>query len=95
MSAGSFGDRLKLLRTQKGKSYAEMAQALSMTAQGYYLLESGTNGKTFAKLPVLAKILDCRIDDLFPEMDVKPMDDKTDSAGGFEIEDDTLDCFEG
>ena len=48
-----------------------------------------------SKLPVLAKVLDCRIDDLFPEMDTGQLSElksvKTDSAGGFA----QLDPFDG
>ena len=33
------------------------------------MIENGRNGKKFSYLPVIAKSLGCRIDDLFPEMD--------------------------
>lgn len=84
----TFGERLAMIRKEKGKTMAEMAAGIGMTAPGYKRLEDGTCGKTFEKLPALAKSLGCRIDDLFPEMD----DVKTDSAGGFENE--SLDDFE-
>ena len=84
----TFGERLATLRKAAGKTMTEMAAAINVTAPGYKRLEDGTCGKTFEKLPALAKSLGCRIDDLFPEMD----DVKTDSAGGFE--DESLDDFE-
>jgi len=65
----TFGERLATVRKQKGKTMADMAIELKMSAPGYKRLEDGTGGKTFEKLPQIAKILDCRIDDLFPEMD--------------------------
>ena len=70
---------------------AEMADELGMTVPGYKRLEDGTGGKTFEKLPLLAKRLGCRIDDLFPEMDapaeeMKVSGGKTVCADGFEEE---------
>ena len=84
----TFGERLATIRKSKGMTMAKMAAELNMTPPGYKRLEDGTCGKTFDKLPLLAKALGCRIDDLFPEMD----DIKTDCAVGFE--DESLDDFE-
>ncbi len=82
------GVRLRELREKKGKSASALAAELGMSTQRYWHLENGDNGRTFEKLPRIAKALECRIDDLFPEMD----EVKTDSAGGFENE--SLDDFE-
>ena len=70
---------------------AGMAGELGMTVPGYKRLEDGTGGKTFEKLPLLAKKLGCRIDDLFPEMDAQKeetnvSEGKTVCADGFEDE---------
>ena len=56
-----------------------------MSRTGYADLEKAGSGKVFEKLPMIAKALGCRIDDLFPEMD-EPDDSKTVCADGFEDE---------
>ena len=65
----TFGERLRELRQARRITQAEMAEALGMTRPGYFNLESGKNGQSFAKLPIIAKKLGCAIDRLFPEMD--------------------------
>lgn len=80
----TFGERLSEIRKDKGFSMTAMATRLSITAPGYKRLEDGTGAKTFEKLPLIAKALGCRIDDLFPEMD--DVSGKTVSADGFESE---------
>jgi len=65
----TLGERLRELRQARGFTQAEMAEALGMTRPGYYNIESGKNGQSFAKLPIIAKKLGCSIDRLFPEMD--------------------------
>lgn len=65
----TFGERLSEIRKGKGFSKTAMATRLSMSGPGYKRLEDGTGAKTFEKLPLIAKTLGCRIDDLFPEMD--------------------------
>lgn len=87
-SVNPIGERLREIRKSTGRSCAEMAKALEMSTQRYWGLENGENCKTFEKLPKIAKVLGCRIDDLFPEMD----EVKTARADGFE--DDSLDDFE-
>lgn len=67
-----FGERVFAIRKERGLTMAEVATMLNMSPPGYKRLEDGTGGKTFEKLPALAKILGCRIDDLFPEMDEVP-----------------------
>ena len=63
------GTRLRSLRKKQGKSISELASELGMSVQRYWHLENGDNGRTFEKLPKIAKALNCSIDDLFPEMD--------------------------
>ena len=65
----TFGNRLAEIRKAKGKTMAYMAAELNISTPGYKRLEDGTGAKTFEKLPKIAKLLDCRVDDLFPEMD--------------------------
>ncbi|MBR1407382.1 MAG: helix-turn-helix transcriptional regulator [Clostridia bacterium] len=72
----TMGERLRELRLEKGYSLNTMADAVGMTPPGYLRLEDGTGGKTFEKLPVIAKTLGCPIDKLFPEMD--PVDASAD-----------------
>lgn len=81
----TFGGRLEAIRKERGLTMAGMAGELGMTVPGYKRLEDGTGGKTFEKLPLLAKKLGCRIDDLFPEMD-EPKESKTVCADGFDDE---------
>lgn len=67
----SFCERLKSLRDAAGLCQQDMASRLGITRAGYQMIENGRNGKKFSYLPVIAKSLGCRIDDLFPEMDEK------------------------
>lgn len=84
----TFGERLANARKAKGKSMQEMASLLGISAPGYKRLEDGTGAKTFGKLPIIARTLDCRIDDLFPEMDVMQVD-----SGAQTDDDDSLDVL--
>lgn len=68
----TMGERLRELRLKKGLTLNAMAELVGMTPQGYIRLEDGTGGKTFEKLPTIAKTLDSSIDGLFPEMDPEP-----------------------
>lgn len=86
------GVRLRELRERCGKSASAFAAELGMSTQRYWSLENGDNGRTFEKLPKIAKALGCRIDDLFPEMDDYEPSVKAVCADGFE-DDDSLDCF--
>ena len=65
----TFGDRLRRLRQGTGKSAAEFAAQIGLTTDAELKMESGKRGRSFARLPVIAKALGCQIDDLFPEMD--------------------------
>lgn len=65
----TFGDRLRRLRQGTGKSAAEFAAQIGLTTDAELKLESGKRGRSFVRLPVIARALGCRIDDLFPEMD--------------------------
>ena len=89
----TFCERLSQLRKANGQTMSDMAGVLGISAPGYRRLEDGTSGKSFEKLPIIAKTLGCRIDDLFPEMDGYDPGGKTVCADGFE-DDDSLDCFE-
>lgn len=80
-----FGKRLRTIRRERGITIDQMSAEVGMTGDAILKLESGARGKTLEKLPVLAKALGCRIDDLFPEMD-EPQEDKTVCADGFEDE---------
>lgn len=83
----TIGERIRKKRRAKGLGLSALAETAGMTSQNLWNLENDMVGKTFEKLAPLAKALECRIDDLFPEMD----DVKTASAGGF---DDSLDDLE-
>lgn len=65
----NFSARLRKYRKSKGMSQAQMAEAIGLARTGYADIEHGVSVRTFQKLPVIAKALGCRIDDLFPEMD--------------------------
>lgn len=77
----TFGERVKKLRKEKGIGVMEFSEMVGMTPDAVLKIESGKRGKTFEKLPKLAKALSCRIDDLFPGMDP---DAKPVRADGFE-----------
>lgn len=79
----SFNERLRALRIDAKLSQQDMADALGISRSGYQMIENGKNGKKFFYLPVIAKALSCRIDDLFPDMDSEA---KTVCADGFEDE---------
>lgn len=64
-----FGNRLQKYRQSKRVSQEEFSDEIGMSRTAYAALEQGVTAKTFSKLPVIAKALGCRIDDLFPEMD--------------------------
>lgn len=91
----SFCERLKSLRDAAGLCQQDMASRLGITRAGYQMIENGRNGKKFSYLPVIAKSLGCRIDDLFPEMDEKTdateqeqAESKTARACGFDENED-------
>lgn len=93
------GTRIKTLRDAQKITCTELATKVGLTPQCMWNLENGYVGRTYDKLPKIAKALGCRIDDLFPEMDETPADEenKTVSADGFagvqEDDDDSLDCL--
>lgn len=89
----TFGERLREKRMEKGITVIEMANELGLTPDAVMKIESGKRGKTFEKLPTIAKLMGCRIDDLFPEMDETPGPEagKPVSADGFD--DDSLDSL--
>jgi len=78
-----FSDALRNYRKRSGKTQEEVAKEVGMSRTGYADLEKAGSGKVFEKLPMIAKALGCRIDDLFPEMD-ETQEDKTVCADGCE-----------
>lgn len=92
----TFGDRLKRYRIEAKMSVADFALEIGVTPDCVMKLESGKRGRAFDRLPVIAKAVNRRIDDLFPEMDEDAStperseeERKTARACGFE-EDDEL-----
>lgn len=83
---GTFGERLHRIRVQKGISATQLANQIGTKQPMISKIENGTRGKSFEKLPLIAKSLGCRIDDLFPEMDEVQEECKTVSDDGFEEE---------
>lgn len=57
--------KLKILREQAGLSQMELAEKLNVGQSTIAMWENGTNAPRADKLPLLAKIFDCKIDDLF------------------------------
>lgn len=64
-----FCERLRTLRMERGLTLAAMASEIGITTQGYKRLEDGEVGKTFEKIPRIARALGCSISDLFPQQD--------------------------
>lgn len=56
--------RLRALRTERGRTLAEVAGAAGMDASTLSRLESGARRLTLDHLPVLARALEVRVDDL-------------------------------
>lgn len=71
-----FCDRLKAVRLARGITAEQMAVEIGVTRDMVMKLESGKRGRSYSRLPKIAKALGCRIDDLFPEMDGNPVKDK-------------------
>lgn len=82
----TFGERLDAIMKTKNITNIELAQTLQITPQGVRRIRNGMVGQTYRKLPLIAKALGCRIDDLFPEMDEVQEDGKPVRADGFEEE---------
>jgi len=64
-----FSKKLREYRKCAGMTQEELAKRIGISRTGYADLEKEGSGKTFEKLPMIAKALNLRIDDLFPEMD--------------------------
>lgn len=75
-----FGKRLRMLRHKRGLTIGQICSRVGVTGDAILKLESGSRGKTFEKLPAIAKALGCRIDDLFPEMDDVSAPEKAETA---------------
>ena len=60
---------IKYYREQKNLSQQEVANELSISQQAIARWENGETLPRAEKLPQLAVILGCKIDDLFKEMD--------------------------
>ncbi|MDO5300088.1 MAG: helix-turn-helix transcriptional regulator [Clostridia bacterium] len=80
------GERIKEIREKQGMTCTALAKSAGLSAQGLWNLENGSVGRTFEKLPFIAKALGCRIDDLFPEMDEVREDGNPARADGIEKE---------
>lgn len=59
--------KIKGAREKLGISQCELAKRLSVCQSTVAMWENGTNTPTADKLPQLAKILNCTIDDLFSD----------------------------
>ena len=57
--------RLKELREAKGYKQSEVAEAADVTQQAVARWESGDQNPRADKLPILAKLYGCTIDELF------------------------------
>ncbi len=62
---------LKTLRKAKGLTQEEMAALLGVNQTAVASWERGDTYPTADKLPKIAKMLDCKIDDLYDETEVK------------------------
>ena len=62
-------EKLREYRKRAGMTQEELANKIGISRTGYADLEKAGSGKTFEKLPLIAKALNLRIDDLFPEME--------------------------
>lgn len=82
----TFGERLHRIRIQKGINATQLANQIGVKQPVISKFENGTRGRSFKRLPLIAKALGCRIDDLFPEMDEVQEDGKPVRADGFEEE---------
>lgn len=56
---------MKQLRAAKGITQAQFAALLGTTQSAVAMWEAGTRCPTAEKLPGIAKVLDCSIDELF------------------------------
>lgn len=57
--------KFKALRKSNGLTQWDLAQMLGVSQTTVAMWETGANNPTAEKLPVLAEILGCTIDDLF------------------------------
>ena len=60
-----FAENIKRLRTKIGMTQRELADNLFITSQAVSKWENGKTAPDIFTLPELAKLLNCRIDDLF------------------------------
>lgn len=60
-------DRIKQLRRIKDLSQKEVAEKVHKSISAYNRLENGETKISVDELPIIAKALDCTIDDLFQE----------------------------
>ncbi len=65
----TFGQKLKKLRTENGKTQKELAEELHVTFQTVSKWENDENEPDFSTLKELTRILDCSIEYLFSEED--------------------------
>lgn len=70
-------NNLKFLMKRAGLSCLDIANSLQVSQQAVYKWEAGTAMPSAAKLPMLAEVLGCTIDELFGR---SPPGDARDSA---------------
>lgn len=88
------GERLRKIRRKRGLDITMLADKVGVSVSTIQKIETSERGKTFEKLPSIAKALDCRIDDLFPEMDIPEAPEANKPANAGEFEDESLDDLE-
>ena len=71
----TLGQKLKKLRTDKGLTQKDLADQLHVTFQTVSKWESDINEPDFSTLKELSKILDCSIEYLFSDDELRVEDD--------------------
>ena len=61
--------KIKSMRERAGFTQAEVAESLGIAQSTIAMWENGTNQPRADKLPQLAKLYGCKIDDLFDDTD--------------------------
>lgn len=82
----SVGERIRQLRRARRLTMTELSEKSGYSRAAISRIENGDRGSAAMRYVNIAKALNCRLDDLFPEMDELREDDKTVRADGFEEE---------
>lgn len=72
----NFASRLRELRTAKGLSQEQLAEAVGVSPKTTSYWENGHNAVTFNKIPLIAKALEVPVYQLFVFEDIKTGDTK-------------------